>query len=389
VVGYRDAVVGKLGLVGAVAVAWVLTFVLMGGDVMPSLTGHDTKATASSPHATAAPASPSSAGTSPSASPSGTATSDPGTSRDSTAAGGATDAPGQAAASAEKLAQAAPVSGQVLTDRPNPRRAAPPVLTFRMATFNALGSSHTRKHNHRKQKASGPARTGRAGQYVLDNNIDLVGFQEMQADQRGAFMGATGGRFALYPGNELRSGDGENSIAYRLDTWELVKADTVSIPYFGGNPRNMPVLLLRNKQTGITAYFLNFHNPADTAEFGKQGRWRAVATDREVSLLSQLKDSGYPIFVTGDMNDRGPWFCSVAPAGNLVAAAATAFGQSGCSIPGFRIDWIVGSQGVDFSNYHEDRSGLVAWMTDHPVAISDVTIDAATFPKSVEPAPAG
>jgi len=149
----------------------------------------------------------------------------------------------------------------------------------------------------------------------------------------------------------------------------------------------MPVVMLRNKQTGITAYFLNFHNPADTAEFGKQGRWRAAATDREVTLLNQLKGGDYPIFVTGDMNDRGPWFCAVAPAGNLVAAAATAFGQSGCTIPGYRIDWIAASQGVQFSNYREDRSGLVAWMTDHPVAITDVTIDAATFPKSVQPAP--
>jgi hypothetical protein len=384
-VGYRDAVVGKLGLVGAVAVAWVLTFVLMGGDVMPSLTSHHQK-----PAGRAAGAAPSVAATAPTASPSGTSTGGPATSPSGTAtgAGGPMGAPGKAAAAAEQLAKTAPVAGHVLTDRPNPRRAAPPVLTFRMATFNALGSSHTHKRGHRKQKASGPARTARAGQYVLDNDIDLVGFQEMQGNQRGAFMNATAGRFALYPGDELRGGDGENSIAYRLDTWELVKADSIPIPYFGGRPRNMPILLLRNKKTGITAYFTNFHNPADTGEFGKQGRWRAAATDREVALFSQLKDDGYPVFVTGDMNDRGPWFCAVAPAGDLVAAAATAFGQSGCSIPGFRIDWIAGSEGVRFSNYHEDRSRLVAWMTDHPVAITDVTIDAATFPKSVA-APAG
>jgi hypothetical protein len=377
---YRDAVMGKLGLVGGVAAAWVLTFVLMGGDVMPALTGHHSTAsgaTSSSAPAAKVPPASSSAATS-SATPTAGAT----TSRDA-AGDRSTDAPGQAAAAAEQLADTTPVAGQVLVDRPNPRRVAPPVLTFRMATFNALGASHTRKGGHRKQKASGAARTARAGQYVMDNNIDLIGFQEMQGEQRSAFMGATGGRYALYPGDQLSSGDGENSIAYRLDTWELVKADTISIPYFGGHPRNMPILLLRNKQTGITAYFTNFHNPADTAEFGKQGRWRAVATDREVALFSQLKNDGYPVFVTGDMNDRGPWFCAVAPAGNLVAAAATAFGGSGCSVPGFRIDWIAASQGVQFSNYREDKSGLVAWMTDHPVVVTDATIDAANFPKSV------
>ncbi|WP_457112744.1 endonuclease/exonuclease/phosphatase family protein [Marmoricola sp. URHA0025 HA25] len=353
---------------GGVALVWALTFVLMGSDVLPAVSHHDTPKAAATSKTATSKATASASASAPSATPSGTAT---------------PDTPALAAAAAEQLAQAKPLAGKVLVHRPNPRRSAPPVLTFRMATFNALGSSHTRGRNHRKQKASGPARTARAGGYVLDNDIDLVGFQELQADQRGAFMNATGGRFALYPGNELGNGDGENSIAYRLDTWELVKADSIAIPYFGGRPRNMPILLLKNKKTGITAYFMNFHNPADTAEFGKQGRWRAAATDREVALFNQLKDDGYPLFATGDMNDRGPWFCAVAPAGNLVAAAATVFGQNGCDVPGFRIDWIVGSQGVEFSGYHEDKSGLVSWMTDHPVVVTDVTVDSTVFPKSL------
>jgi hypothetical protein len=341
----------------------------MGGDVMPSISAVDTTpahatATAKDPVSLGPTPTPAATADSPSASPGG---------------------PGQAAAAAEKLADAAPVAGQVLVDRPNARRAAPPVLTFRMATFNALGSSHTRGHNHRRQKASGPARTARAGHYVLDNNIDLVGFQEMQADQRSAFTNATGGRYGLYPGNALRSMDGENSIAYRLDTWELVKADSVPIPYFGGRPRNMPVLLLRNKQTGITAYFTNFHNPADTGEYGNQARWRAAAKAREVTLFSQLRTTGYPVFVTGDMNEKQSWFCAVAGPGDLKAAAGGDGGRNGCSVAGgFRIDWIAGSHDVQFSNYREDKSGLVAWMTDHPVMITDVTIDAASFPKAVQ-----
>jgi hypothetical protein len=371
---YRDAVAGKLWLVGGVAAAWLITFVMMGGSVMPSLSAHEAKASGKvaspAPAASVAPTT-----TSPSS----------GASATDSPTDGASDAPGQAAAAAEQLADSEPVAGQVLVDRPNPRRSAPPVLTFRMASFNALGSSHTKRGTHRRQKASGPARTARAGQYVLDNNIDLVGFQEMQADQRSAFMGATDGRYALYPGNELRSMDGENSIAYRLDTWELVKADTISIPYFGGHPRNMPVIMLKNKQTGITAYFTNFHNPADTQEFGNQGRWRAIAQDRETQLFGELKDNGYPVFVTGDMNERESWFCAVSGPGALVSAAETVFGRNGCSVPGFRIDWIAGSQGVVFSNYHEDDSGVVSWMTDHSVMITDATIDSTLFPKSVAP----
>jgi hypothetical protein len=369
---YRDAVVGKLGLVGGVFVAWLLTFVLMGGDVMPSISAHDDPQSAAQAGDAKAPVSIAPSTATPSDDPSGAASDQSG------------DTQSEAAAAAETLADSTPVAGQVLVDRPNARRSAPPVLTFRMASFNALGSSHTRKGTHRKQKASGSARTARAGHYVLDNDIDLVGFQEMQGDQRSAFMGATGGQYALYPGNELRSLDGENSIAYRLDTWELVKADSVAIPYFGGRPRNMPVLLLKNKQTGITAYFTNFHNPADTGEYGKQGRWRAAATSREASLFGDLRGDGYPLFVTGDMNEQQSWFCAVAGAGDLKAAAGGDGARDGCSVAGgFRIDWIAGSHDVAFSNYREDKSGLVAWMTDHPVIITDVTIDSADFPKAV------
>jgi len=370
-------VIGKVGLVGGVALAWLLTFVLMGGDVMPSISAHDTTASGTATRARPSAPGPSSK---PTAAPSSTGTATP----------SPTDHLAQAAAAAEKLADGTPVAGHVLVDRPNPRRAAPPVMTFRMATFNTLGSSHTRKSSKakRKQKASGPARTARAGRYVLDNDIDLVGFQEMQADQRNAFMGATGGQFGLYPGSSLRSMDGENSIAYRLDTWELVKADSVPIPYFGGRPRNMPVIVLKNKQTGMSAYFTNFHNPADTGEFGKQGRWRAAATAREAALFAELRTQGLPVFVTGDMNDQQSWFCAVAGPGDLKAAAGGDGARDGCSVaPGFRIDWIAGSHDVTFSNYREDRSGLVAWMTDHPVVTTDVTVDAADFPKSVQHQP--
>jgi hypothetical protein len=369
---YRGAVAGKLGLVGGVALAWLITFVVMGGDVMPAISSHDTQAAGqvglakppvSIAPSTATPSKDAAAGTSRS-------TSDR-----------RLDSPAQAAASAEELAATTPVAGQVLVDRPSPRRAAPPVLTFRMATFNALGSSHTRKG----KRASGPARTSRAGGYVLSNNIDLVGFQELQGDQRAAFTRATGGRYGLYPGNALSSGDGENSIAYRLDTWELVKADTVPIPYFGGRIRNMPVLLLKNKQTGITAYFTNFHNPADTRQFGNQARHRAAAKAREVVLFNDLRDDGYPVFVTGDMNEQQSWFCAVAGPGDLKAAAGGEGGRDGCSVAGgFRIDWIAGSHDVQFSNYREDKSGTVKFMTDHPVMITDVTIDSALFPKAVQ-----
>ena len=60
------------------------------------------------------------------------------------------------------------------------------------------------------------------------------------------------------------------------------------IPYFNGNPRPMPVVLLRDKAPGMMTYFANFHNPADTAAYRNQGRWRAEATRIEIALPNQL-----------------------------------------------------------------------------------------------------
>jgi hypothetical protein len=364
--GYRDAVIGKLGLVGGVAVVWLLTFVLMGGDVMPAISSSDDPKAVSEVSLPRPPVS-----VVPTESPSAGATT-------------AADASGQDAAKAELLAQTEPIPGAVLVDRPNPRRSTPPIASFRLSSFNVLGSSHTRPGGKAAQMASGTARMSRASSYILANDIDVVGFQEMQGDQRSTFRQATGGRYGLYPGDQLRALDGENSIAYRLDTWKLVKADTVPIPYFGGRIRNMPVLLLRHKESGIAAYFSNFHNPADTRRYGPQGGNRAAAKAREAALFADLRETGYPVFATGDMNERQSWFCAVAGPGDLIAAAGGEGARDGCSVAGgFRIDWIVGSHDVEFSNYREDTSGTVQWITDHPVIITDATIDAADFPKAV------
>lgn len=362
--------VGKLGLVGGVILAWVLTFVVMGGNI--SLGSDDSTPAA---HTTLTPTS-----AYPDPTPLG-----PATSASTGNANAAPDDPsGDEAKSAEAAASSVPLAGRVLQARPKPRRSPPPVATFRISSFNVLGSSHTRRGTKRPQKASGPSRMARATAYVLDNKIDLVGFQEFQSDQRSVFRRNTGGTYGMFPGDELRGLDGENSIAWRLDTWQLVKADSVAIPYFGGATRNMPVVTLRHKASGITIIATNFHNPADTREFGRQGRWRAAAKAREAELFSGLRKTGLPIFVTGDMNETNSWFCAVAGPGDLKAAAGGEGGRNGCSVAGgYRVDWIAGSHDVQFSNYVEDKSGYVKWMTDHPVMVADVTIEGADFPKSL------
>ncbi|MCX6396946.1 MAG: endonuclease/exonuclease/phosphatase family protein [Propionibacteriales bacterium] len=348
--------VRKLALVAGVGVVWLVTFVVMGGSAVPSI---DFSASTPTNGAGAQ------AGPIENALPLSAA-----------ATGAPSDLPGSAASTVESLAGTVPLAGATLRPKPQPRRAAAVNLTFRLASFNVLGSSHT---SGSQKRASGVSRMSAATRYVLNRDISIVGFQEMQGDQRARFLAETNGSWGLFPGGSRRSGDGDNSIGWNKNVWSLVKADTTPIPYFYGRDRNIPVLLLKNKQSGITIYMTNFHNPADVR--GNQQRWRNVATQRQITLFRALSRSGLPILVTGDMNERTEWACQILPGADMRAAIG-GHGRDGCSVVRNPfVDWIVGSYDLDFSNYVADNS--LKSITDHPVIISDVTINSRDFPKSV------
>jgi hypothetical protein len=268
------------------------------------------------------------------------------------------------------------------------RRAAPPVAKFTVSSFNVLGASHTPPGSSREV---GTTRIVYAKQLLDQRHVDVVGFQEMQAVQLTKFMAITNGSWAVYPGFELRGKDTENSIGWRTSKFELVDATTVTIPYFNGSERLMPVVLLRHKVTGLLSYVANFHNPADTATFRNQGKWRAEATRIEVALQNQLAATGIPRFMTGDMNERAPYFCRVTKEAPVKAARGGYWRDGVCyALRPRAVDWIFGSKALTFSNYLEDRSDLVKKATDHPLIVSDVAVDRATWTRAtplVPPAP--
>lgn len=346
----------KIALVAGVGVVWLVTFIVMGGSAVPSIDFNASSPTASTdaqagPIQNATPIGPSATET--------------------------TDAPGTAASGVEALAGGVPLSGPTLAPKPQVRRAAPVKMVFRLASFNVLGSSHTAGS---RKRASGVSRMSAATRYILDRDISLVGFQEMQGDQRARFLSETNGNWGLLPGGSRRSGDGDNSIGWNKSVWSLVKADSTPIPYFHGRDRNIPVLLLKHKQSGISIYITNFHNPADVR--GNQQRWRNVATQRQITLFRALGRTGLPILVTGDMNERTEWACPILTGADMRAAIG-GHGRDGCSVVRNPfVDWIVGSYDLEFSDYVADNN--VKSITDHPVIISDVTVDSRDFPKSVK-----
>jgi hypothetical protein len=254
--------------------------------------------------------------------------------------------------------------------------------SFNLASFNVLGASHTL--NGARGMASGSVRIVRATQLLERHQVDVAGFQEMQASQLTKFLAITKGEWAVYPGFSIKKIDTENSIGWRTDKFTLVQATTVKIPYFNGSPRRMPLVLLRDKASGMLGYFANYHNPADTARYHHQAKWRAEANRVQIALQNQIWTRGIPRFVTGDMNERAPYFCRVAKSAPLKAARPNTYVKDGtCYANRPRaVDWILGARKVTFSNYDEDRSHLVDITTDHPVISTSVTVDPARLPRA-------
>ena len=250
-----------------------------------------------------------------------------------------------------------------------------PPAQFTVSSFNMLGASHTSGGGNKPGYASGPQRAFWAVQLLRAYHVDVVGLQESESPQIAAFNRATGSAFDVYPGTSMGRGPVRQSIAWRTDTWKLVSAHTIAIPYFHGHRIPMPYVLLQNRQSGQGVYFFNVHNPATTKTHGNNQYWRTVAQNIEAQLIRRLRATGVPVVFTGDFNERVSAFCQMTSAG-LHAANGGSHSGGRCVPPGDNgIDWIFGSSQIQFSNYVRQRDALVRRTTDHPVVIAHAQVN--------------
>ena len=140
--------------------------------------------------------------------------------------------------------------------------------------------------------------------------------------------------------------------------------------------RNRPqtVVRLRHKESRREFYVINMHPSAGHG--GKYASSRNAAFGTLVSYVNQLKSQRVPIFVTGDMNDRGNFYCRVIPPTGLVAAQG---GGGTCgTAPRMRpVDWITGYGNVSFTNYVDDFSSESKRVSDHPFVSATATMRGA------------
>jgi hypothetical protein len=238
---------------------------------------------------------------------------------------------------------------------------------YTIATLNMLGHSHTVPGGNKPGYAPGPVRTRWAIRLLDRRGVDLVGLQEFQAPQHRAFTAATRGAWGVFP----RPGP-HNAIAWRRARFDPVATDTGAIPYFDGQPVRMPIVRLRHRATGRQLILLNVHNPADTRAHPNQGRWRAIAKRREITLAHKLlRNQQIPVFVVGDMNEKQTYFCDITEPGALVSAAGGS-NHRRCAPPRpTLIDQIYGPTSIQFHGYTVDRRTL-GRISDHPLILARV-----------------
>jgi endonuclease/exonuclease/phosphatase family metal-dependent hydrolase len=246
--------------------------------------------------------------------------------------------------------------------------------TFRVASFNALGDSHTRAGGRVAYYASGATRTGWMITLLNRHRVDVVGLQEFQPAQHQALRKRAGRTFSIFPGAQRAQRNKQNAIAWRSSTFSLVKGFTVPITYMGGQKVPMPVVRLRAKATGQELYVITVHNAP--GRFPAAARHRAAALHQEVALTKRLLRTGLPVFLTGDMNDREAFFCPYTRQVRMHAAAGGT-NRGACKPPPGRIarvDWIFGSRDVTFGQYRFIKDELVRRTTDHPLVLARATI---------------
>ena len=211
----------------------------------------------------------------------------------------------------------------------------------------------------------------------------MVGLQEFQPSQARQF-GATAREYAVYPPIGTGGYSADNSVAYKRDVFTLVQGGTRPYPYFGGVTRHMPEIVLQHKVTGVKFTFTSYHNAANVG--GNQTRHRHRAVDLQAANANANIAAKMPLIITGDMNDRAQYFCSMAGRSAMHAANGGSV-SGGCRPPGdTQIDWVMGSPLVEFSDYLVDRSSKGRRISDHNliVAVATVTGDPRDRPQATD-----
>lgn len=242
--------------------------------------------------------------------------------------------------------------------RPGARTARARGARFQLATFNILGSNHTRNS---RRYARGVSRARTTSRIIQSRGTDVIGMQEVQDDQLRVLSRKLHG-FTIWPKHRLGNNGVRLQIAWRAQRFAHVRDGHITTT-FSRQQRPVPWVLLRDRRTGARFFVVTIHNSP-----GNQERARDRATRKEIRLVKRLRRSGKPVFIVGDTNEHSEFFCKVGRATSLRAPQGGNPDARGCRKPRnprLLIDWIMGGGKVHFVRYSQRRSRMVRRASDH------------------------
>ncbi|HEX3932374.1 MAG TPA: endonuclease/exonuclease/phosphatase family protein [Nocardioides sp.] len=256
---------------------------------------------------------------------------------------------------------------------------SPAHASFTIAQSNVLGSQHT---TSKGGYGPGPARAALTSSLLTARGVDVGGMQEVQTNQLAVFRTHMPS-YSFWPGTSLGNNGVRLQIYWRTSQFTMEKSGSITYT-FASQRIPLPYVLLRDDATGAEFWMITTHNSAG----GMQGQ-RDAATTAEIGLINQLRATGVPVIIVGDMNEHTEFFCRVA-AGTGMVAANGGNGVGGCHLPPppLRVDWIMGggegAGSVSFSGYRQDAAGLHR-ASDHYYLYSEVTTTSRWFAPSTAP----
>lgn len=199
---------------------------------------------------------------------------------------------------------------------------------FKVGTLNILGSQHTRGGDRR--------RTARTARLIQNQNIKLIGLQEVQQDQLRWLRNRLDG-YRFWPGTKFDAKGIRLQIAWKRARFDLVEHGTITTT-FSHQRRPIPWVRLREVQTGRRVFVIDIHNSPRHQE-----RARDRATRKEIRLFRQLRERGGSVLMVGDANEHREWFCRVTGHTDARSANGGHHGRRGCTPPSpIYVDWLMG-----------------------------------------------
>lgn len=256
---------------------------------------------------------------------------------------------------------------------------SPARTSFTIAQSNILGSQHT---SAKGGYGSGPYRAGITASLLMSRGVDVGGMQEVQSNQLSMLRGRMSA-YSFWPGTSLGHNGERLQIYWRSSQFTMEKAGSVTYT-FSSQRIPLPYVLLRDNATGAEFWMITTHNSAGGMEVQRDS-----ATGVEIALINQLRATGLPVIITGDMNEHTEFFCRVAASTGMVAANGGS-GAGGCHLPAgpLRVDWIMGGAGaggsVSFSGYRQDGAGLHR-ASDHYYLYAEVSATSDWFAPGTTP----